>query len=824
MSRPEDTTQRAPEDFLGPPTNLGIPVRVQLGDSATVASNTPGRQLTGRYAVVKEIGRGGMGVVYRAFDRDLRRHVAMKVLGARLAGDSDCLGRFVEEAQATGQLEHPGIVPVYEIGRDPQGQLFFTMKLVRGRTLAQLVSDLRAGDAQTRERFNLFRLMQIFSEVCRTVHYAHERGVIHRDLKPGNVMVGRHGDVQVMDWGLVKVVEREEPRQDPTMFGSSQEVSLDRGRNATGFGSLLGTPAYMAPEQADATGDPPGPRSDVYALGAILYHLLTGRPPFVEPTTRATVAALLHDPPPRLRSLEPTVPPELEAICLWALEKEPEKRYPTAEALADDVQAFLEGRPVRALPLGRVGRLRKFCRREPVKAGLFGLLLLAVVGMAGALGLMLREQLAKEQEAEEKRQALATLRLETTARERAFAELQKGYTQLADLSLIEVFYARLPLANTLPAERLRWLADYRALLGRRKDHAQALSTVESTLTRSPPDSLSLRQKQLDLSRLLKEIDELDGFALRLELPPPPLDSLEVQARWDVACRAIADTLAYPAYAGLRLAPFVDLVPIGPDPQSGLWEFAHTWSGTVPLRDEAGKFAMAETTSIVFVLIPGGSFQMGSATGDDDEQPVHTVHLSPFLLSKYEVTQAQWQLLCGETPSWYTNERHNVTRFTRTQPVESVSWIDCEWVAELYGLVLPTEAQWEYASRAGTTSAWWLGDDESAVARAANVIDGDDGFHYTAPVGSYPPNPWGLYDTIGNVWEWCRDHYPAPYSEQERWDPLVTPPDATHRFCRGGSWVMPAEFCRSAKRLWESKSTLSGDFGFRPARELPTGAR
>ncbi len=786
-------------------TDLGIPVRIELEPAETDASD-------GRYAILGELGRGGMGVVYRAFDRDLRRHVAMKVLSERLAHSADCLSRFVEEAQATGQLEHPGIVPVHEIGRDPQGRLFFTMKLVRGRTLSAVVRDLREGDPETAARFSPFRLLQIFADVCRTVHYAHVRGVIHRDLKPSNVMIGKHGDVQVMDWGLVKLIERAE-RVLPRLYGSSQEIALAADRPETRFGSLLGTPAYMAPEQADATGDGPDARSDVYALGAILFHLLTGRPPFAGNTTRETVTALLTQPPPRPRSLEPTVPRELEAICLRALRKDPEHRYASAEALADDIQAYLEGRPVLALPIGRVERLRKFCRREPVKAGLFGLLLLALLGMVVALGLMLREAQAKELEAQRRREAYADLAREKDAKDLAYAALEVEYRQLADVGLIEVFEARLGPAAVSDVERFRWLADFQPLSDRVVSHRAALEEVEAELAAASSDTLALRQKADSLAELLQDLEYLQGDAARLRNPPG--DSALVARRWREALPAIAAE-----YGGLELAPCTDLIPIGRDPHSGLWEFAHRWSGPIPERDSSGVLGFEDSSGVVFVLVPAGSFAMGHADGDPDSQPVHTVHLSAFLLAKHEVTQAQWEHMAGYQPSWYTNERHNVRRFSVRQPVDNVSWLNALWLAERYGLTLPTEAQWEYAARAGTEDAFWLGNDLQVVLRGANVDGPVDGHDYMSPVGTYRANPWGLYDTIGNVWEWCMDSYPSPYPEGPRFDPLVYDPAAEHRVVRGGSWAIPAEYCGSWRRLWEGVGANSGDIGLRLARRLP----
>ena len=235
----------------------------------------------GRYHLFGEIARGGMGVVLKGRDVDLGRDVAVKVLRERYCDRPEMVRRFVEEAQIGGQLQHPGIVPVYELGQLPDSRLYIAMKLVRGRTLAATM------EARQEAGEGLPRLLFIFEQVCQTMAYAHSCGVIHRDLKPSNVMVGSFGEVQVMDWGLAKVLDH---------GGVADEERLQRGQNDSGvirtvrtgsdadesrFGSVLGTPAYMAPEQARGQLDTLDERADVFGLGAILCEILTGQPPYI---------------------------------------------------------------------------------------------------------------------------------------------------------------------------------------------------------------------------------------------------------------------------------------------------------------------------------------------------------------------------------------------------------------------------------------------------------------------------------------------------------------------------------------------------------------
>jgi serine/threonine protein kinase/Flp pilus assembly protein TadD len=338
---------------------------------------------TWRYRIDGEIGRGGMGAVFRAFDLDLQREVALKVLHLDLAADPSLGARFVEEAQVAARLQHPAIVPVYDVGSMPDGKLYFTMQLVAGRTLSDVVAGARRGDADARD-YTTFRLLEAFREICRAISYVHEHGIVHRDLKPHNVMLGSYGEVQVMDWGVAKVLrvtpqKSEAPKNDeaPSSSGASSEKagalsSISSGRwsaslerNATVAGDILGTPAYMAPEQARGSPEV-SPLWDVYALGAILHYILTGQPPVTGATPSQMIAQLLDDsaPRPRPRSRDSSIAAEAEAICLRALARRPEERYPTAKALADDVQAFLEQRPVSAFPEGRLRRAYKWARRR----------------------------------------------------------------------------------------------------------------------------------------------------------------------------------------------------------------------------------------------------------------------------------------------------------------------------------------------------------------------------------------------------------------------------------------------------------------------------
>ena len=294
-----------------------------------------------RYLIEGEIASGGMGRILNVYDQDIRRRVAMKVLH-RGSRDAHTIGRFFEEAQATGQLEHPNIAPIYDLGIDEQHGVFFTMKLVRGRNLQEVIRDLAVGRHETRKRFTLTRMLQILQQVAMGVHYAHVRGVIHRDLKPENIMVGDFGETLVMDWGLAKITVKEVDRD-------SYEEPVDSQRRTSGHktqdGTVSGTIAYMSPEQAKGWVDEIDERTDIFGLGAILYEILTFQAPFSHDDQQEilALAGAGEVVAPRQRAPRNVIPESLEEICLQALAADKADRYPDAMAFHEALQVFLDG-------------------------------------------------------------------------------------------------------------------------------------------------------------------------------------------------------------------------------------------------------------------------------------------------------------------------------------------------------------------------------------------------------------------------------------------------------------------------------------------------
>jgi TolB-like protein/tRNA A-37 threonylcarbamoyl transferase component Bud32/Tfp pilus assembly protein PilF len=306
----------------------------------------------GDYELLEEIGRGGQGVVFRARQRSLNRTVALKVISLGQWASKAHLKRFRLEAEAAARLEHPGIVPIHEVG-ERDGSCYFSMKFIQGGQLDEVAK---------REPMPIRRAVELIAKIARTVHYAHEHGILHRDIKPGNILLDQEGEPHLTDFGLARLVESE----------SSVTQTLD----------VLGTPSYMAPEQATGNNSAISSVTDVYGLGAVLYQLLTGQPPFAGGATYETIKLLLDTEPRQPRLLNPKIDRDLSTICLKCLEKDPKRRYPSALTLAEDLEHWLKHEPIRARPTGIFTRGRKWVRRNPTST----LLVASLVALAAAAG------------------------------------------------------------------------------------------------------------------------------------------------------------------------------------------------------------------------------------------------------------------------------------------------------------------------------------------------------------------------------------------------------------------------------------------------------
>jgi serine/threonine-protein kinase len=396
-------------------TRLAAPLR-----ALRPAPALPAGAVVGDYELLGEVARGGMGVVYRARHRQLNRMVALKMLRAGGRADAEELRRFRAEAEAAARLDHPNIVPIFEVG-DWHGQPFFSMKLVEGGHLGTHVAALLEAPATT---------ARLLAQVARAVHYAHQRGVLHRDLKPSNILLAACGfagnpakpqaafDPIVSDFGLAKLLAPD---------GSTPDGQW------TQTGTALGTPSYMAPEQAAGGPSSATTAADVYALGAIMYELLTGRPPFRAETPLATLRLAAEREPDRPRQLRPGVPRDLETVALKCLEKDPARRYASAAALADDLERWLRGEPIAARPVGALGAAWRWARRQPVLAGLSAALVASVVaGLAVSLALWRQARAAADRAEAHAAAAEAGWRESDRQRDRAEANFRLAHRAVND--------------------------------------------------------------------------------------------------------------------------------------------------------------------------------------------------------------------------------------------------------------------------------------------------------------------------------------------------------------------------------------------------------
>jgi eukaryotic-like serine/threonine-protein kinase len=417
--RAPDTQSTAVDDSGGrSPGDEATVDQLPAGPAPADRASSARIRYFGDYEIVREIARGGMGVVFQARQMTLKRTVALKmILAGQLADDTD-VKRFHTEAEAAANLDHPGIVPIFEVGQH-EGQHYFSMGFVDGQSLSQRLSEgpLPSGQAAA-----------LMVKVARAIEYAHQHGVIHRDLKPANILLDQSGNPRVTDFGLAK------------------KVRSDSG--LTGSGQIMGTPSYMPPEQAGGRRGEVGPAADVYALGATLYCLVTGRPPFQAATAMDTVIQVISDEPVPPRRLNASIPRDLETICLKCLEKAPGKRYASASNLADDLERYLAGRPIVARPVTSFERAFKWATRKPAIAALLGLVtLVTALGLGGVLWQWRRavqarnEALAREQDA---REAQAREKVQTElARERLLDSIkartkEREQTELAEQRLYDV--------------------------------------------------------------------------------------------------------------------------------------------------------------------------------------------------------------------------------------------------------------------------------------------------------------------------------------------------------------------------------------------------
>ncbi|MCA8952737.1 MAG: protein kinase, partial [Planctomycetes bacterium] len=655
------------------------------------------------YRIVRTLAAGGMGVVYLARqEQPIRRNVAIKVIRDDVVAQQ-IRQRFELERQALALMEHDGIAKIYDASTTADGRPFLVMEFVAGQPITEYCDAIRL-DTRTR--------LELFEQVCLAVQHAHHRGIIHRDLKPSNVLVTGNRDrpvPKIIDFGLAR----------PT-HAQLIDVSIH-----TQHGALVGTPAYMSPEQAEGAAEQVDTRTDIYSLGAILYELLTGRLARSEQDLHGTPAEvqrqILESDVPRPSSrlsahekdsdeaarkrgasavtLSRDLRGDLDWITLKAMERDRSRRYQTASELAADVRRFLADEPVSAGPPTLSYRLRKLYRRHRASA-------LTALGVAAVLLVAT---------------VVSTLFYLDSRRNLEEFELLRFRIELDDAiaAADDLYPARPEQADALQ----RWM-DERAEPLRR-----ARELVVASIARQPDAAADNRHRFL--LRTMRQLRaDLDGFLAPQDGLVTDVDerlqwartvrerSIDRHAeRWQRVCRSLsAATDDLPAgYHGqpIELSPQIGLVPIGINPVTHLWEFHHLRSAadpdTIPQHGEDGAIPVTDDTGIVFVLVPGGKGRVGvqrddpqgpnydpAAMPNEGEGPPREVEMSPLFVARHELTIGQWQRLTrGETPSTYkagTTPRGMRQPITASHPVESVSQRRAARVLAQHGLQLPTEVE------------------------------------------------------------------------------------------------------------------------------------
>lgn len=810
----------SPEETLGSIFSSQKKWSQPLSDSVLRAG-----AVVGDFELIERIGQGGMGTVWKAQQRSLQRFVALKTIRQDLVTEKS-VHRFEREARASGRLQHRGIVAVHATG-EIDGIAYIVQELVGdGSNLSDALRRLRDRPRLPEDYYP--HVAGFVLRAAEAMVEAHTAGVVHRDLKPQNILVDEQGDPKITDFGLARVMS--DPQQSGTF-------------------DVVGTYLYMSPEQAAAKSIGLDHRTDVFSLGVVLYEMLTLQRPFEGDTPQQVLERILYTDPPAPREVRSRVPYELSVICMKALQKRREHRYQTMTELAEDLGRALRHEPIRARPPGPLRRVQGWTRRHPTMAVS---LLLGVTATAIISGLLLQTMAARDRADSE---ALAARASAALARAR-----EQDVLRLADLRTLEELeeaaeHDLWPAHPLRVAAISRWLDEARRLASQEGVHRSFLAALEDSQS-SVHASLTPAQRKWwvdTLSTLIARMERFlqpeEGIIARMERHLDLSRSIQERSveahasRWEDALTEIAFS---ERYGGLELQPLVGLVPLGPDPDSGLWEFCHLESGATPLRDPVShRLRLAADTGLVLVLIPGGTFRMGTQSSDperphfdqdrDVDEALHDITLPAFFLSKFELTQAQWTRVMGQNPSSYAGSDHSVGADAPKHPVEQISWLDAERAMRRLGLTIPTEAQWEYAARAGATSAWYSGPEASDLKDVANLADQsyinrlarsivvahrwNDRYALHAPAGSFEPNDFGLHDTLGNVWEWCQDWYTHHLEDTplRATDGLALIEPGDKRVVRGGGYADTSVMARLSNRSSYAPHFLDNDLGLRPAR-------
>jgi len=792
------------------------PTRAMAPNLADVPAGEPREAMParlGRLQALGELGRGGMGVVLEARDPELRRVVAVKLVGNPRSISNAQLARFVAEAQITSQLQHPNIVPVHDLGYTDEGEIYFVMKKVEGRSLRELLKGLRKGTLPDAKEWTRRRLLVVFVQICNAIAYAHECGVLHRDLKPENIMLGPFGETLVMDWGVARVIG-----DAPEMLSGDviERITL----SPTLDGVAVGTPGYMSPEQAN--GDLPAldARSDVWSLGGILYELLTWQRAYKGPSLYAVLWASSNGPPvdPRQRTPERRIPDEIAEVCLKALQTDPEDRYGSAKELADAVEAFMEGARRREAAAGYVsGAMAAWKHHEEITAERRSLSLREAE---------LRHAVPPWASLQEKTELLAARkRLDTLGPARAkalgnvlalceYALSQDPGNDAARSFLADVFHTYFIEAEE--SEDRTWSGHY----AERVRLYDTDGVYAASLQGSGSVSLDTDRPAEVIARPVLQDDLIWAPGEAIELGTTPIENAPLaHGSWLLTLRApgVKDT-TYPVWL----------------PRQGHWD-----AGTpVPLYT-------AQQIGADFVYVPPGPSRVGGDSVCPEAWPSSQEWVDGFFAATLHVTLGEYldfmnTLSLDEARSRAPRREEGVKRgsiylaepspgepwrvlefdedgdpWHADWPVFGISWHDarayCTWRglaegrgADCYRLL--TDLEWEKLARGadGRIHPWGNQFDPALCQMRLSRETREN----PEPGGTFEHDVsvYGAHDMAGAMRDWCMD---------SSWDG-----DETRRPVRGGSWRSSPMPCRGAYRFGFQATNVYSTIGFRLARSAP----
>jgi eukaryotic-like serine/threonine-protein kinase len=725
--------------------------------------SAPGKILAGApYEPMEELGSGAFGSILRARDRRIGRTVAVKVLHPRYQSRPDVVARFLLEAQLAGQLNHPNIVPVYGVEAIPGSGIGYTMKEVEGLSLDAILSQLRDDGAEAEEDYSLPRLVGYLRQVCQAVAYAHAQGVIHRDIKPHNVMIGAFGEVLLLDWGTAKVLDEDEVSSDSIL--DAQVLSSSSPSLATQEGKVRGTPAYMAPEQARADADAVGPLTDVYALGAMLYEILCLRPPFSGDAVPLVLDEVQNTDPlsPSARAVHRAVPSDLDELAMACLAKDPTARPASARELVALLDEFLDG-------------TRR--RRE------------AEAALADAETALERfEELRAEADRTEQ-DARQTLR--NTAPWAPVADKRDGWSlehQARDLhrqsegafNLALACFQRAQGADPSNADARDGLAD---LYWQKFEEAEARGDEEVT------EFFKTQVLLCDTGRYRRRLGGMATLSVQTDPPGAEAVLYRCEEQDQVMVPSLPRALDRTPTRSVRIAQGSYIVQLQLD---GFAEVRLALFCNRPgTRRYRVRMRSLGEVGGDYVHVPSGRFLMGGDPRVPESWPRRPELVRDFAIARHPVTLSQYmaflQHVAGEKGKaalaraprvdphgrrlvqWDDDRQGLVlvgrggreTRFERW-PVTSISFDDAvayaDWRSEVEGRVLrlPTEAEWEKAARGVDGRLYPWGDRfESTYCNCRTSREHAAGLQ---PVGSFPVDvsPYGVEDMAGGVMEWCGD--------------------------------------------------------------------